>query len=173
MRFHCTLRAALLALALVGLPAIAADPAPLSAKAQPPVAPWPRAINLSSAAVLVYQPQVERWADSQIDFRAAMAIKPTDAKEETFGVVFANARTHVDKTTRTVVFDDLTITKSDFPALADHGAAYGQELQKQFAAGIRSISLDRRRNGRSRKPSYACSTTRPASAQSSARRVGV
>ena len=143
MRFHCTLRAALLALALVGLPAIAADPAPLSAKAQPPVAPWPRAINLSSAAVLVYQPQVERWADSQIDFRAAMAIKPTDAKEETFGVVFANARTHVDKTTRTVVFDDLTITKSDFPALADHGAAYGQELQKQFAAGIRSISLDR------------------------------
>ena len=156
MKFHCKLRAALLALALVGLPVIAADPAPLPAMAQPPVAPWPRAINLSSAAVLVYQPQVERWVDSQIEFRAAMAIKPTGAKDETFGVVFVTARTHVDKTTRTVVFDDLKVTKSDFPALPDRGAAYSQELQKQFAAGIRSISLDRL------KSSLAAAGSKPA-----------
>jgi len=156
MKFHCKLRGALLALALVGLPVIAADPASFPTQAQPPVAPWPRAINLSSAAVLVYQPQVERWVDSQIDFRAAMAIKPTGAKEETFGVVFATARTHVDRTTRTVVFDDLKITRSDFPALSDHGVAYSQDLQKQFAAGIRSISLDRL------KSSLAAAGSKPA-----------
>ena len=156
MNFHCKLCGALLALALIGLPAIAADPAPVPANAQPPAAPWPRAINLASAAVLVYQPQVERWVDSQIDFRAAIAIKPTGAKEETFGVVFATARTHVDKTTRTVVFDELKITRSDFPALPDHGAAYSQELQAQFAAGIRSISLDRL------KSSLAAAGSKPA-----------
>ncbi|MEO8751899.1 MAG: hypothetical protein ABI624_04390 [Casimicrobiaceae bacterium] len=128
---------------LAGLPAVAADPPPVPAKAQPPAAPWPRAVNLSGAAVLVYQPQVVKWVDSQIDFRCAVAIKPAGARDETFGVVFATARTHVDKTTRTVVFDNLQITRSDFPTLADHGASYGAQLQQQFAAGIRSISLDR------------------------------
>ena len=76
MRFEY-LRAVLLACALtIGLPAAAADPAP-AAPAQPPTAPWPRAVNLSNAAVLVYQPQVDKWVDSQIDFRCAIAIKPT------------------------------------------------------------------------------------------------
>jgi hypothetical protein len=42
---------------------------------------------------------------NRIDFRAAVAIKPTGAKEETFGVVFATARTQVDKVARTVVFE--------------------------------------------------------------------
>ncbi len=144
MKFHHQVRALLLALTLLaGLPATAADPPPMPAKAQPPAAPWPRAVNLSGAAVLVYQPQVVQWVDSQIDFRCAVAIKPAGARDETFGVVFATARTHVDKTTRTVVFDNLQITKSDFPTLADHGASYGTQLQQQFATGIRSISLDR------------------------------
>ena len=120
----------------------AADPAP-AAQAQPPTAPWPRAVNLSNAAVLVYQPQVDKWVDSQIDFRCAVAIKPTGATEETFGVVSASARTHVYRISRTVVFDNLQITKSEFPTLADRGAAYGAELQKQFASGIRSVGLDR------------------------------
>lgn len=156
MRFHCTLRAVLLTSTLiVGLPVIAADPMPAPVKAQPPAAPWPRAVNLPSAAVLVYQPQVDKWVDSQVDFHSAMAIKPTGARDETFGVVFASARTHVDKITRTVVFDDLKITKSDFPTLPDRGASYAADLQKQFAAGIRSISLDRL------KSSLAAAGTRP------------
>ena len=143
MRFEYKLRAVLLACAwMIGLPVAAADPAP-AAQAQPPTAPWPRAVNLSNAAVLVYQPQVDKWVDSQIDFRCAVAIKPTGAKEETFGVVFASARTHVDRISRTVVFDNLQITKSEFPTLSDRGAAYGAELQKQFASGIRSVALDR------------------------------
>ena len=67
----------------------AAAPAATVAPAKLPADPWPRAISISSAAVLVYQPQVNKWQDNQIDFRAALAIKPTGAKEETFGVVFA------------------------------------------------------------------------------------
>ena len=74
---------------------------------------------------------------------AALAIKPTGAKEETFGVIFANARTQVDKVARTVVFEDLKITKTDFPTLPNRGAAYTTELQKEFAKTIRTISLDR------------------------------
>ena len=44
-------------------------------------------------------------------------------------MIFATARTQVDKVTRTVVFENLKITKSDFPTLPDRGAAYAAELQ--------------------------------------------
>ena len=55
----------------------------------------------------IYQPQVNKWDGNQIDFRSALAIKPTGATAESFGVVFATARTQVDKITRMVVFENL------------------------------------------------------------------
>jgi hypothetical protein len=110
---------------------------------QLPADPWPRDISISNAAVLVYQPQVNKWEGNQIDFRAALAIKPTGAKEETFGVVFATARTQVDKDARMVVFENLKITKADFPTLPNHGAEYTAELQSRFASDLKTISLDR------------------------------
>ena len=114
-----------------------------SAAGKPPADPWPRVVNLADGQVLVYQPQVNRWTDNQLDFRAALAIKPDNAKQETFGVIFASARTQVDKVMRTVVFENLRISKIDFPTLPDHGAAYAAELQTRFATTIRTMSLDR------------------------------
>jgi hypothetical protein len=93
--------------------------------------------------VLVYQPQVNKWDGNRIDFRTVLAIKTTGAKDETFGVIFANARTQVDKVLRTVVFEDVQISKIDFPTLPNRGAAYAPELQKEFATKVRTISLDR------------------------------
>ena len=103
---------------------------------------WPREVKLTNAAILIYQPQVNSWVDNRIDLRAALAIKPADAEREAFGVVFATADTRIDKATRRVALENLRITKSDFPTLADHGSAYAAELQKRFAAGVHSISLD-------------------------------
>ena len=133
----------LVATVLIGhqLPAFAQAAAPAAAPI--PADPWPRDISISSAAVLIYQPQVNKWDGNQIDFRAAVAIKPTGAKDETFGVIFATARTQVDKVARTVVFENLKIAKSDFPTLPDRGAAYAAELQTRVAADVRTISLDR------------------------------
>ena len=119
-----------------------AAPAPAAA-AQLPADPWPRVVDLKNGQVLVYQPQINKWEANRIDFRSALAIKPVGAKEESFGVIFANARTQVDKVARTVVFEDIKITKTDFPTLPDHGAAYTTELQTEFAKTIRTISLDR------------------------------
>ncbi len=141
---------AALALAAVALPGttaiVSAQSAPASTPAaapQIPADPWPRVVDLTNGQVLVYQPQVNQWEGNRIDFRCALAIKPTDAKEETFGVIFANARTQVDKVARTVVFEDLRITKTDFPTLPNHGAAYTAELQNEFAKSVRTIALDR------------------------------
>ncbi len=142
--------------ALIFLSAIAsAQPAPTAAPAaapagstgttapQLPADPWPRVVDLTNGQVLVYQPQVNKWDGNQLDFRAALAIKVTGAKDETFGVIFATARTQVDKVARTVVFENMNISKIDFPTLPNRGAAYAPELQKEFSAKIRTIALDR------------------------------
>ena len=87
-------------LVALGTPSIAlAQAAPAAAPAPAanlPADPWPRVVDLTSGQVLVYQPQVNKWTDNQIDFRCALAIKPSGAKEESFGVIFATARTQVD-----------------------------------------------------------------------------
>ncbi len=164
-------RHALLIALVVGLlPAIAATPpAPSGAPAPTPAAaaPWPREVKLSSAGILIYQPQVNSWTDNRIDFRCAMAILPKGATREGFGVVFATARTRVDKTTRRVVLDDLKITKSDFPTLPDHGAAYLAELQKRFAQGVRSVSLDQLKQS----PALAATSAPAAAVQSNVPKV--
>jgi hypothetical protein len=139
---------ALAAAMLLDVPAPAfaqAAPAAASTASAPqlPADPWPRVVDLSNGQVLVYQPQVNKWEGNRIDFRCALAIKPTNAKEEAFGVIFANARTQVDKVARTVVFEDLKITKTDFPTLPNRGAAYSAELQNEFAKSVKTIALDR------------------------------
>jgi hypothetical protein len=123
--------------------------APVSVLAQaspvgtPPPDSWPRGLDLGDAQVLAYQPQINSWTDNQLNFRAALAIRPAHAKSETFGVIFATARTQVDKVLRTVTFENLRISKIDFPTLPNGGAAYASELETQFAKSIRTISLDR------------------------------
>ena len=108
-----------------------------------PADPWPRVVDLGNGQVLVYQPQVNKWVDNQLEFRAALAIKPTGATEETFGSIVASARTQVDKVLRTVTFENLRISKIDFPTLPNRGAAYTAELQTEFSKSVRTIALDR------------------------------
>jgi len=108
-----------------------------------PADPWPRDVSIADAAVLIYQPQVTRWEDNRIEFRTAAAIKPTGVKDETFGVIFASARTQVDRVARTVVFENLAIANVDFPTLPDRGARYVAALTKRLAADLRTMPLDR------------------------------
>ena len=134
------LRSLLMAAAFAATAFVAA-PAP--AQQTIPADPWPRVVDLSNGQVLVYQPQVGKWEGNRIDFRCALAVKPTGAKDEIFGVIFANARTQVDKVARTVVFEDFKFTKVDFPTLPERGALIAPELQQEFAKTVRAISLDR------------------------------
>jgi hypothetical protein len=140
------LRAAALlaACAASGVQAQAPAAAPSAPGAVPASAdPWPRDVSIPGAAALLYQPQVNTWVDNQIEFRAAVALKPTGAANETFGVVFATARTQVDKVARMVVFENLKVTKVDFPTLPGRGAGYAAALQTSLAKAANSIALDR------------------------------
>jgi hypothetical protein len=140
---HPALRNLVLFCFVASLNAAAAAPANPSAPTPIPTGSWPRHVKLSNALVVIYQPQINSWIDNRLDFRSAMAIRPDGAGSEAFGAVFVTARTNVDKTTHRVALDNMKITKSDFPTLPDHGAAYIAELSKKLAKGVRTISLDR------------------------------
>jgi hypothetical protein len=105
--------------------------------------PWPRVLDLRNGQVLVYQPQVNSWKDNQLDLRAALALKRAGEPQESFGTVFATARTDVDRTSRMVTLQDIKLRKLDFPALPDHGASIAAELQAEIAKGAHTIALDR------------------------------
>jgi hypothetical protein len=119
-------------------------PAPQPATPPPPnLDPWPRQFTLDNATVLVYQPQVEKWEGNRLDFRAAVAAKASGAKAETFGVIWGTARTEVNRANRMVTLEEISLTRSNFPTLADNGASYRSELQQRFTGATRTIALDR------------------------------
>lgn len=107
------------------------------------VDPWPRTLQLADAAALVYSPQVESWQGNQLAFRCAVAIKPANAADTAFGVVWATARTEVDRVARRVSLEDLTLTRANFPTVADDGAHYLSELRQTLPGAARTIALDR------------------------------
>src|SRR5215813_248379 len=108
-----------------------------------PADPWPRQFKLSNATALVYQPQVDSWENNMLNFRAVVSITPNGAKQEILGVIWATARTQVNRVSRIVVLEDIKLTKSNFPTLPDNGAAYMRALQQQSFPSQKTISLDR------------------------------
>src|SRR5215475_25915 len=108
-----------------------------------PADPWPRQFKLSNATALVYQPQVDSWENNMLNFRAVVSITPSGAKQEILGVIWATARTQVNRVSRIVVLEDIKLTKSNFPTLPDNGAGYMRALQQQSVPSQKTISLDR------------------------------
>jgi hypothetical protein len=111
--------------------------------ATPNLDPWPRSFNLADATLRVYQPQVEKWEGNRLDFRAAVEAKPNVGGTGSFGVIWGTARTEVNRVTRLVTLEDLRLTRSNFPTLADKGAAYRRELEQQLTGSRRTVALDR------------------------------
>ncbi len=117
-------------------------PPPAPAPAPVPRDPWPRDVSLTGADALIYQPQVDSWTGNALAWRAAVALRPTGQKNETFGVVWGTARTDVDRITRTVELNDLVVTKSNFPTLPDQGAPYLPSLRTALVSALQTMALD-------------------------------
>lgn len=109
----------------------------------PPPDAWPRRFPVTDGTLELYQPQVESWVGNQLAFRAAVAIEPAAGGPETFGVVWASARTEVNKELRQVTLEDLALTRASFPTLADNGASTLAVLRQQLPADGKIVSLDR------------------------------
>ncbi len=112
----------------------------------PPIAntdPWPRQIQTGTATLLVYSPQAESWTGNLLTYRAAVSVTTPGSAQETFGVIWGQARTEVDREARTVTLQDQKLTRSNFPTLPDNGASYLGEVASQISLATTTISLAR------------------------------
>jgi hypothetical protein len=132
-----------------GLGAIAQDPEPSEADApaeedygEEPV--WPRVIEENGVTLTVYQPQIDVFEDDVMEARAAVQVetKVGDKKQTNYGVVWIKAHPFVDKEAGVVQFDDIEITKANFPTLADKTETY-LEILRRNTEQSRTISLER------------------------------
>src|SRR5215510_8722901 len=132
-----------LVVAFAGVATAQGQKAALAPPATMPADPWPRQVKLPTATLLIYQPQVESWTGNVLTFRSAVAVRPVHSKDEIFGVIWATARTQVDRVSRIVALEDFKVTRSNFPTLPDRGSAYITALQAKMAPSERTIALDR------------------------------
>lgn len=95
---------------------------------------WPRSLSTSAGTFSIYQPEVDKWEGDQYQAHAAVSVKGSDDRD-VFGVIWIQARTHVDKEDRIVSLRDVRISKVEFPSVADKGQAYQQALRT--AAGTK------------------------------------
>jgi hypothetical protein len=120
------------------------------ASAQQPVAVadsadagWPRAFTSGATTFSVYQPQIESWAGNRLAARAAVAVRDTGAAEPTYGVIWLSSRTDVDKTSRLVSLEGLTITRASFPSAPGSQGGWQASLQRLLPEACKTIALDR------------------------------
>ncbi len=122
---------------------VTAPASPAAATTPPQSAdPWPRDVTLSNADALIYQPQIESWTGNQMNWRVAVALRPSGEKNETFGVLWGGARTDVDRSTRTVTLEDVSVSQIKFPTLPDNGAAYLAGLRQALHGALATMALD-------------------------------
>ena len=121
---------------------VAAQSAGASTQPAGPVDPWPRDVTLPNADALIYQPQIDSWKGNALNWRVAVALRPSGRKAETFGVVWGSARTEVDRVTRSVALEDLSVSQIKFPTLADNGAQYLPGLRTALKSALQTMALD-------------------------------
>jgi hypothetical protein len=104
---------------------------------------WPRQYTSGSTTFTVYQPELDEWKGDKLEARAAVAVKEVGQEEPTYGVIWLEARTEVDKVNRQVYLNNTKITTANFPSATEKTAEWQAALQKQVPGRSRALSLDR------------------------------
>ena len=104
---------------------------------------WPREATGPGATVLMYQPQIERLSQTDIEARAAVKSAPT-GKEPVFGAVSITAEADVDRDARLVTFRDVRIPRVRVVDASDaEKAALARLLEQEIARWNLEMDLDR------------------------------
>lgn len=107
---------------------------------------WPREFQFPGGKLIVYQPQIDDWADYKlVKARSAVAFLPKGETNPKLGIIEMQAKTEVDFESRLVKLSSLQITGSNFPSASkeDNEKALVKIKTIADAKAIRSISLDR------------------------------
>jgi len=104
---------------------------------------WPREIDTDSVHLVIYQPQVDSWKDNRIEARSAVIVTRKEDPAAIFGTVSIHARTEIDKETRMVAFEDITIKDAHFPTASSLQPTLLKAVRESVPAWPRTVSLDR------------------------------
>ncbi len=112
-------------------------------ESQPAADPWPRSAESGGVTYTMFQPQPDSWDGFTLKAHAAVAIQPKKDQQPTYGVVFMQARTLVDRDERIVRFEDFRINEVKFPSAPDMSKSYLEAIRKVMPKHLKSVSLDR------------------------------
>ena len=119
LKFHILNLAALLSVAVAFIPGAA----------RAALDEWPLVLVHNGVTNTIYQPQLDSWDYYTLTAHAAVAVQPAGAPQPTFGVNNVTAQTLINRVERTVYFENLQITKADFPSAPDQANAWAATLQ--------------------------------------------
>ncbi len=105
---------------------------------------WPRQVSNSTATIIYYQPQIDKWDDyKKLTGRMAFGITPSGG-QEVLGVVSFQCDTKVDKDARTAYLHQIEYTDVRFQSLDSKQVDL---MKKNFLAlmpkGTETFSIDR------------------------------
>ncbi|MGB7451828.1 MAG: hypothetical protein WBM36_06855 [Lysobacterales bacterium] len=77
---------------------------------------WPRTVPLGQGMVTIYSPQIDAMEDNVIQYRAALAYRPTAGSEPVFGAGWFESPAKIDSANRIVSPTGFSLTETRFPA---------------------------------------------------------
>ncbi len=104
---------------------------------------WPRTVDHAGSAIVMYQPQIERLSENDVEARAAVSVSPADSEEVYFGAVWITARVDIDRDSRTVTYRDIRVPRVRFPeATAEQRDRLARIIEREMPAWELEDSLD-------------------------------
>ncbi|HEX5398998.1 MAG TPA: carbohydrate-binding family V/XII, partial [Verrucomicrobiae bacterium] len=103
---------------------------------------WPRFRAADGYEFALYQPAITAWPSNQLQGRLVVAVRPAGTSNETYGVVFFQARTDIDKVNRLVTFEDFQITRLNFPTQPGMEKQYRDMLLSFRSQAVKVLPLD-------------------------------
>lgn len=106
---------------------------------------WPRTYSNGTSQLIVYQPQIDEWADFKtLRGRCAFALSPATGKDPVYGTLRFEGETLVDASQKVVLLRNIQATDLRFPSASD---ATAQNLTKLASSLLPTdalvLSLDR------------------------------
>ena len=74
-------------------------------------AEWPQEVRADKGNIIIYQPQPEKLMDNILTGRAAMQLELHANKDPIFGVVWFSSTIETDRSTNSVIFKNIKVTK--------------------------------------------------------------
>jgi hypothetical protein len=104
---------------------------------------WPLQLDADFGQVVVYQPQLESYANNVLEARAAVSVTQKGKTEPVFGAIWFEAHLLTDIDTRIATCEDLRVTAAKFPTEDDrHVQTLARFLENEIPQWEMTISID-------------------------------